>query len=67
MEGNRGESRPVNCKWCNGTGSIAIEPECSTRFRCPDCHGTGRASGATDEVRVSAFESDDSYRLEDDE
>ncbi len=31
------------CKWCNGTGSIAIEPGCSTRYRCTDCNGTGSA------------------------
>lgn len=31
-----------SCKWCNGTGSIAVEPNSSQRYRCPDCHGTGR-------------------------
>lgn len=39
------------CKWCNGTGSIAIEPGCSTRYRCTDCHGTGGAPDDDDPER----------------
>jgi hypothetical protein len=31
-------SRP-SCPWCNGSGSIAVEPGSTLRYSCPDCNG----------------------------
>jgi hypothetical protein len=54
----------VICKWCNGTGSIAIEPGCSTRYRCTDCYGTGCAPDDDDPERGRE---DDEETKDDDE
>ena len=32
----------VCCKWCNGTGRMAVEIGSSQTYRCTDCSGTGQ-------------------------
>lgn len=31
----------VTCPWCHGRGTIPVEANSTTRYRCPDCKGTG--------------------------
>ena len=51
---------PVRCKWCNGRGTIAVEPGNSLCYRCPDCDGTGRFVPEDEEDEPEETEEDES-------
>src|ERR1700679_2399155 len=48
------------CQWCKGSGDYE-GPHGKRRKKCPDCHGTGRIGGLTDERSRRAVEVAERY------
>lgn len=52
----------MTCRYCNGTGRIAVEPNSTTGYRCPDCQGNGQLYGGArplDEIECDDGPEDD--------
>jgi hypothetical protein len=49
----------IPCRWCSGTGYIAVEAGSTLRHRCTDCGGTGEWTNPEDDIIDDVDDADD--------